>query len=208
MPTSKAEERAAQKRAEILAAATDVFAEKGYHASKISDIAERLGMGHGTFYRYFKNKLDIFATVIDMIISKIGDVVSYEEPNASNSALEYRQQITRIGKRMFLVFQDDIRMGRIIFYETLGVDPDLDDKLEGVLALTSQYIELYLKNGLEKGFLRPDLDTEVLSRAITGMMVAGIRDVLNAENPEETTKRWSKAVAGLMIGGMAKDRRE
>ncbi len=204
-PTSKAQERAAQKRADILAAATDAFAENGYHATKISDIAEKLGMGHGTFYRYFRNKLDIFTSVIDQIIVKIGDVVIYDEPTASNTVEEYRQQIARIGGRMFQVFRDDMRMGRIIFYETLGVDQDLNDKLEGILVLASQYVEQYLKNGMVKGFLKPDLDTLVLSKAITGIIVAGVKDVLDAEDPEKATKHWSEAVASLMIGGMAKD---
>ena len=43
-----------QKRKDILAASVQVFAEKGFHAAGIADIAQKLGIGHGTFYRYFK----------------------------------------------------------------------------------------------------------------------------------------------------------
>ncbi|MFH2098718.1 MAG: TetR/AcrR family transcriptional regulator, partial [Pseudomonadota bacterium] len=70
-----AQERTAQRRAQILAAALDAFSENGYHSTKISDIAGRLSMGHGTFYRYFKNKLDIFDSVLDLVIEKFAAVV-------------------------------------------------------------------------------------------------------------------------------------
>src|SRR5581483_1391867 len=50
---SLAERRKAELRREIIDAAFTCFAENGYHATGIADIAARLGIGHGTFYRYF-----------------------------------------------------------------------------------------------------------------------------------------------------------
>lgn len=199
---TNAKDRAAQKKADILAAAMDAFAENGYHGTKISDIAQKLSMGHGTFYRYFDNKLDIFKSVIDIIIGKIGGVVAYHNPTISNSAVEYHQQITLIGERIFQVFRQDMRFGRIIFYEALGVEPELNKKIENIMDMVGNYIELYLKNGVEKGFLKPDLDTFVLSKAITGMVIVGVRDVVGVDDPEKATRRWSRAIASLMIEGM------
>ncbi len=46
----------AAKRQEILEAAIAVFAEQGYHASKMADIAVAAGMGKGTLYEYFPTK--------------------------------------------------------------------------------------------------------------------------------------------------------
>ena len=195
-------DKAQKKRTEILAAAMDAFAQNGYHATKISDIAQRLGMGHGTFYRYFENKLDIFVSVIDLIVGKITSIVEADYPTAANSAKEYHAQIIRLGERIFDVFRADIRFGPILFYEALGVNPALNDKLESMLDMIAQVTELYFKNGVEKGFLRQDLDTVVLSRAITGVLIAGVRDVLKAKDPEATTQRWSRAIAGLMLEGM------
>ena len=50
---------AAIRTKEILDAAYKVFSEKGYHDAGIADIAAELQIGHGTIYRYFKNKADI-----------------------------------------------------------------------------------------------------------------------------------------------------
>ena len=89
--------RIEKRRAEIIHAAIEVFSQKGYHATRISDIAELLDIGHGTFYRYFKNKLDIFSTVVDEITAEIGQVVADEYPDLTDTAEEYREQLLRIG---------------------------------------------------------------------------------------------------------------
>ena len=68
-----------QKRKDILAASVQVFAEKGFHAAGIADIAQKLGMGHGTFYRYFKNKEDIFDSAINEILKEIVTIAINEK---------------------------------------------------------------------------------------------------------------------------------
>ena len=53
----------ARRRAQISGAARKVFAEKGYHSAQIADIARELEIGHGTVYRYFKDKRAVFIAV-------------------------------------------------------------------------------------------------------------------------------------------------
>ena len=54
---------AKEKRQLILDAATHVFAEKGYHGSRISDIAREAGIAYGLVYHYFKNKEEILNSI-------------------------------------------------------------------------------------------------------------------------------------------------
>lgn len=49
---------------EIIAAALEVFAEKGFAAAKLDDIAERAGVSKGALYLYFETKDDIFRAVV------------------------------------------------------------------------------------------------------------------------------------------------
>lgn len=51
-----ASEKAADRRRSILEAATKVFADKGFHASRVSDIAREAGVAHGLVYHYFDSK--------------------------------------------------------------------------------------------------------------------------------------------------------
>lgn len=54
------DEDKAERRASILAAAKDVFAEKGYHATTIGDIARAAGLSYGSIYWYYDSKETLF----------------------------------------------------------------------------------------------------------------------------------------------------
>ena len=53
------------KRGRIIDAAVAVFAEKGFHAARVSDVAKRAGVADGTIYLYFKNKDDILISLFE-----------------------------------------------------------------------------------------------------------------------------------------------
>lgn len=58
------ERRKEDRPAELLAAALDLFVEKGFAATRLDDVAARAGVSKGTLYLYFKNKDDLFKAVI------------------------------------------------------------------------------------------------------------------------------------------------
>src|SRR2546421_13026570 len=88
--------RADRRREEILDAAARVFAQKGYHEAGIADIAGALGIGHGTVYRYFKNKDDIAAGVTGRDVGRLARALLGESPTASTTPEEYRAQVERL----------------------------------------------------------------------------------------------------------------
>ncbi|SDD79312.1 DNA-binding transcriptional regulator, AcrR family [Actinokineospora iranica] len=58
-------ERAAQTKAELLAAAARVFARRGYAGASIADIAEEAGYSHGAVYSNFESKQELFFALFD-----------------------------------------------------------------------------------------------------------------------------------------------
>ncbi len=56
--------RAEDRPREICAAALEVFAEKGFAAAKLDEIARRAGVSKGTLYLYFKDKEELFRAVV------------------------------------------------------------------------------------------------------------------------------------------------
>src|SRR5437764_66355 len=54
---------AEEKRRVILDAAVRVFARKGFHASRVGDIAEEAGVAHGLLYHYFSSKDEVLETI-------------------------------------------------------------------------------------------------------------------------------------------------
>jgi AcrR family transcriptional regulator len=60
----KFQRRAEDRPGEICAAALEVFAEKGFAAAKLDEIARRAGVSKGTLYLYFKDKEELFRAVV------------------------------------------------------------------------------------------------------------------------------------------------
>jgi AcrR family transcriptional regulator len=61
--------RKADRPAEIVGAALAVFAEKGFAAAKLEDIARRAGVSKGAVYLYFETKEDVFRAVVEQAIA-------------------------------------------------------------------------------------------------------------------------------------------
>src|SRR5438045_6990031 len=61
---SRREERKAENRAKLLAAALTVFAEKGLGAATARDIVRETDLATGTFYNYFRDKEDAFRALL------------------------------------------------------------------------------------------------------------------------------------------------
>lgn len=75
--------RKADRPAEILEAALDVFAEKGFAAARLDEIAARAGVSKGAIYLYFETKDDIFRAVVARSIG--ADVAALRALLASHS---------------------------------------------------------------------------------------------------------------------------
>jgi len=58
-------------RGKLTDAAHEVFVEKGYHGTKVVDIIERAGCGHGTFYDYFRSKDEVLMAILSELIREL-----------------------------------------------------------------------------------------------------------------------------------------
>ncbi len=67
--------RAEDRPREICAAALEVFADKGFAAARLDEIAKRAGVSKGTLYLYFKDKEDLFRAVVRDTIAPNIDAV-------------------------------------------------------------------------------------------------------------------------------------
>ncbi|MEM7677555.1 MAG: helix-turn-helix domain-containing protein, partial [Myxococcota bacterium] len=58
-------EVAADRRKQILKAAVEVFADRGFHRTRVSDIAKRAGVAYGLIYHYFDSKDHVLNCVFE-----------------------------------------------------------------------------------------------------------------------------------------------
>jgi AcrR family transcriptional regulator len=198
---SLAERRKQELRRDIIDAAFDCFTEQGYHATGIADIAAKLGIGHGTFYRYFANKRDIVEHVVDDVVAKIMDALSAENaPEVSDTIDDYRTQVERIGEALGRILTEDPRLPRLVL-EAPGIDPEMSAKIMAFYDLARELTAQYLAHGVDTGYLRLDLDVEATSDAIIGMIIAAMLTAVN--RPERKhQRRLAEAIQTLMFEGI------
>jgi AcrR family transcriptional regulator len=72
---------------ELIAAALDLFVERGFASTRLEDVAKRAGVSKGTLYLYFENKEDLFKAVVrENIVHVIGEaednLAASDEPSA------------------------------------------------------------------------------------------------------------------------------
>ena len=73
---------------ELLAAALDLFVERGYASTRLEDVAKRAGVSKGTLYLYFTNKEELFKAVVrENIVPALGeaeDIISTYEGHSAD----------------------------------------------------------------------------------------------------------------------------
>ncbi|WP_067545633.1 TetR/AcrR family transcriptional regulator [Nocardia crassostreae] len=204
-PSSRIERRKAELRQDIIDTAFARFAEKGYHATGIADIAAELGIGHGTFYRYFANKRDIIDHVIDDLAARIIEALGTDNaPDAADTLEAYRAQTDRIGTALIGIFLEDHRVAQLLLFQATGIDAELTMRLYGLLDSADALTAGYLEHGVEQGYLRADLDTANTARAVTGMILAAI--IHGLRDPDMTAvEGLGQAIRRLLIDGVRAD---
>ncbi|RAL22006.1 TetR/AcrR family transcriptional regulator [Thermoflavimicrobium daqui] len=76
--TPKENERIRQLSKEnIRNAALELFIRQGYHATSISDIAEKAGISKGLLYNYFKGKEELLATMVEARVGELIEVMNH-----------------------------------------------------------------------------------------------------------------------------------
>ncbi|GAB2978188.1 TetR/AcrR family transcriptional regulator [Nocardioides montaniterrae] len=200
---SRAERRKQETRREIIDAAFACFAERGYHGTGIADIAARLGIGHGTFYRYFENKRDIVEHVIDDVLGQVVGALGAENaPDAVDTLDDYRLQSARIGAALARIMLEDPRVPRMLILEAPGIDAAMAEKVLGFHEAAATLTAGYLEHGVRLGYLRADLDIDGTARAINGMILGSM--LAGIANPDAADqKRLSEAILRVMYDGIS-----
>ncbi len=91
--------RWAQRQEQILDAAVQLFAEHGYSDTDTQLLAEKLQVGKGTLYRYFRSKRDLFLAAADRVMRQMRQCV-----DASIEGIEEPLDCIAIAVRAFLTF--------------------------------------------------------------------------------------------------------
>ncbi len=105
-----------ERRAQLLAAATDIFVNNGYHATVMDDIAEHAGVSKPVLYQHFPGKLELYLALLerhaDELVERVQAAISETHDNSQrvrNAVGAYFDFVDGDGEAFRLVFESDLR---------------------------------------------------------------------------------------------------
>jgi len=197
-------ERAAtaqDRRQQILAAATRVFARKGFHAARVGDISSEAGVAYGLLYHYFKSKDELLETIFrntwSQMLERIHEVENSGEPGA--------EQIRRVSALVLRTWNRDPDLVRVLVKEVTR-SPHLQDEV-GEIGHAFEALERIIRSGQERGEFRAELDPRVgayvfygaLEEVLTGWVMGGL------PAREEDVLRAERTVVAVVVAGLGAD---
>ncbi len=115
---------------------------------------------------------------------------------------EFRDQLRHIGERLFALLDTDPGLGSVVLLEATSIDEEMTQRVLGLLDTFGALGAAFLQNGVSKGFLRADLDTASVGRALTSLTLPSLFAAIRGEaGPEERT-RYVEAMIGLVCDGI------
>lgn len=166
--TTPVTEERGQKREQILQAALECFAERGFHGTPVPDIAARAKVGAGTIYRYFESKEVLVNVVYRLWKQQLVDAVLRDFPLTAAPRQQWKylfRSVVTFGKESPLAFE---------FLESHHHAPYLDTESLGVETNIMQMAQAFLETTRAAQVTR-DCPPMVLIALVWGGVVRFIR---------------------------------
>lgn len=157
--------------AEIVAAALEVFAEKGFAAAKLDDIAARAGVSKGALYLYFETKQDLFTAVVrEAIIPNLDAVEGVARMADIPFALLVRTLLTRVAELLSTTSLGAV--AKMVIAESRNF-PDLARVWHDEVVLRAlSIVGLVVERAQAKGELKPG-EPRYVAFSLVGPMLMG-----------------------------------
>jgi len=163
--TASGSKLALDRRQHIMDAASEVFAEKGYYATTIADLATKAGVAKGTIYWYFENKDSILLSILDEILRETNEAFT-EVIRGSKNGLEV---ILNCVEPALKLLQKHGSIYLMYFLEIGSTNPVIQEKYREIYRLVQSGLKVALRRGMEQGVIRK-LNPEVVADAVIGLI--------------------------------------
>ncbi|MEA3342343.1 MAG: TetR/AcrR family transcriptional regulator [Chloroflexota bacterium] len=195
---SAIENPANARRAEILAAAAVVFAEKGYQQATVKEIAARAGISPGTIYLYFDSKRDILSTIAAETETPM--VAALLEAGEMGD----RETIIEMVEKGLDITEAQIPFNRTLFSEVWVDDGVLEEAVAERIKQIHQLLQDYIAERIAAGVFRPvdaALTAQLMMGMFAGLIIPAVRGIVPLPSPEER-HALAAAMVDLLLDGV------
>ncbi len=191
-----------ERRRQILDAAVRAFAKKGYHACRVSDIAEEAGVAYGLVYHYFESKdavlESIFREMWGMMVGAINAVEEIEESP--------REQLRKSCAIVLRTWRDYPDVVRVLVREVARSGEQLQREVEEI-AHAFEALQRIVNRGQEAKVFRGDISPRFAAWVIYGALEEILTGWVLGRLPgdDQDIKEAEQAVVGILCDGLIAD---
>lgn len=199
MPNRTNAQAQEEKRRLLLDAAVRVFARKGYHASRVGDIAEEAGVAYGLLYHYFGSKEEVLRTVFRETWRALIETIESVEQAGDTP----REQLRKVAEILLRSWRRDPDLVRVLVLEVARsqhLRGEMDEIVESFAA-----IQEIVERGQADGSIRSDLDARLASYVFYGAVEELLTGWVLGRLPDsdEDVARAERTLVEIVTGGLA-----
>lgn len=154
-----------QKKELIMETALELFAENGFHATSISQIAKKAGISKGLAYNYFQSKNDILEEILETSSNEI-----YSNFDFNHDGILNEDEFFYFIRKTFQQINNNKRFWKL--YTSVVLQSNiLESKNQALIEKLAPTLNMFRNFLISKGSLDPDGDMVVISTLIKGASV-------------------------------------
>ena len=119
-----------ERREQLLASASEIFVDRGYHAAGMDEIADRAGVSKPVLYQHFTSKLELYLAILDAGIEDLIAAARTALSSTTDNAVRVRNMVNAY----FDFVADDSGAFRVVFESDLSNEPAVRERAEAAEA--------------------------------------------------------------------------
>lgn len=160
--------KANKRRQMLLDRAKKLFSKRGYYQTQISDIIKNEKIARGTLYQYFKNKDDIFTTLLQTAYDEWQATIAEEMEGVDLATLSPREYVRFRIRNSLAYFAKDPELTNLVLRIGYGLPPKLVQVIDHMDKEIIDQMSAEIGWGVKHGVLRKDLDVELAANLVHG----------------------------------------
>jgi AcrR family transcriptional regulator len=194
--------RIRRKEGIIIKAAAKIFARKGFHRAKVSDIVRAAGIARGTFYIYYKGKLELYEKLLDDLMTEVIRNFSDIDYHSINTQEDFYNHILKVSMRFKDLVLKNRELASIFLKELDAIGGKFQKKIDtyhkGLMEISKEFLN-YCHN---RGIIRK-VNPEVISYIASGIVRELLTRYLNGQIDSPVDEIIQEGVR-LYVNGLVK----
>lgn len=189
----------AERRASIVAAATEVFARRGYQKAKMSEVAAAVGVTEPVVFQNFGTKAALYIVVLE----HAGEHAREAFAHRPFHGLGARRKLEELLSPEHLEAMHTGEAHGVLFADAMGLvaDPEIGDAARSAVGALAETFAALVAEGQADGELRPDLDPDAAAWSMLSLMASYFFRVAVMPDRARLEKGVSDLMLSALIGG-------